>query len=264
MHLAQELVDYIIDLVQDDPTTLLRVSLVSRAWVGRTRAYLCESLKITHSKLSSSDPSCLAPLCGYVKILHFAWPRGTVDPSSILDCFEQSEPHTLAIHSCELHSLDGQTIRRYFAKFPCASITALELYDISPSCETFLILSSLFPNVDDLTISVNEWEDGPGSEYQEIIQHFPSPPLRGSFKFLDPPGHKTWSYFRGEILRVIAALPLQFQTVSLDYDEQCGVEISIILKSCSKTVKKVFIGRPQRKSWPRTSSAVPCSQCANS
>ena len=119
-----------------------------------------KSLKITDSKLSSLDRSYLIPLSGHVKTLHFTWPTDTTDPSALLDCFEQSGPHTLAIHSCELHILDEQTMRRCFAKFPCASITALELRDISASRGTFLILLLLFPNVDDLIISVNEWRGG--------------------------------------------------------------------------------------------------------
>ena len=255
MHLAQELVDYIIDLVQDDPTTLLRVSLVSRAWVGRTRAYLCESLKITHSKLSSSDPSCLAPLCGYVKILHFAWPRGTVDPSSILDCFERSRLHTLAIQCCELYNLDERTMRRCFEKFPCASITALELHNISPTSEALFTLLSLFPNTDDLTITVNEWKDrSDGPKDHEIVQRISPPRLRGSFKSFDPFSRGHWSPHRGKILRAIAALPLQFQTMSLDVGEQSREGIEHFLNSCSKTLRKVFLILPYRKSYSRIPS----------
>ena len=264
MNLAQELVDYIIDLVHDDPTTLLRVSLVSKAWVGRTRAYLCKSLKVTHSKLSSTDPSYLTPLCGYVKTLQFQWPRGIIDPSTVLDCFERSKPHTLAIHSCELRGLDEKIIRQYFAKFPCTSIVALELHDLSATRATFLILLSLFPNVDDLTISINEWDGEPGPTGNDTLEQISSPRLGGSFKFLDPPGRRPWSYLRGRVLYTIAALPLQFQTVSLDYDEQSRGEVSTFLKSCSATVRKVFIGRPHRKSRPCTSFTVPCAQCANS
>ena len=184
MDLAQELVDYIIDLIHDDPATLLRVSLVSKAWVCRTRAYLCKSLKITHSKLSSSDLSHLAPLGRYAKTLQLEWPGDTADPSAILDCFEQSEPHFLAIHSCELRGLDKRTIRRYFAKFPCTSITALELRGISATLGTLPILLSLFPNVDDLTISVAEWSNKPGSvgNENETIQQIPPPAPQGEFQ----------------------------------------------------------------------------------
>ena len=264
MDLAQELVDYIIDLVHDDPATLLRMSLVSKTWVCRTRTYLCKSLKITHSKLISSDLSHLAPLGRYAKTLQLEWPGDTTDPSTILDCFEQSEPHFLAIHSCELRGLDEQTIRRYFAKFPCTSITALELHGISATLGTLPILLSLFPNVDDLTISVAEWSNKPGSvgNENESIQQIPSPHLRGSFKFIDPPGRRPWNYLRGKILHVIAALEPQFQTVSLDYAE-LSQEASTLLSSCSKTVRKVFIGRPHRTSQPCTPSTVLCAQCEN-
>jgi len=99
MHLAQELVDYIIDFLHDDPKDLIRVSLVSRAWVGRARTHLCGSLKITRLKLESLNPSYLTPLCGYVKSLHFRWPRPFIAPPAALNCFELSELHTLAIHS---------------------------------------------------------------------------------------------------------------------------------------------------------------------
>ena len=269
VHLAQELVDHIIDFLHDDPAALLRVSLVSRVWVGRSRTHLCESLKISLSKIPPLDPSYLTPLCGYVKTLHFTWPTDATDPSTILNSFENSEPHTLAIHSCELHNLDEQTIRRYFAKFPCISIKALELHGISLTRGTFLIFLSLFPNVDDLIISVNCWwqrEQSPGllgSNNKEIIQPISPLPLRGSFKFLDPSGHRTWRIHRGKILRIIAALPLQFQTVSLDFNEQSRGEVSTFLNSCSKTVRKMFVGRPLRKSRPRIPSTVPHVQCAD-
>ena len=245
MHLAQELVDYIIDFLHDDPETLIQASLVSRAWVGRTRTHLCESLKITSPKLSSSNPSCLTPLSGYVKTLHFTWSRDLANPSAVLDCFEQSEPHTLAIYSCELRSLDEQTIQRCFANFPCASITTLELHDVSPNRGSFLALLSLFPNVDNLTISVNRWwADKPGFGPLGGV----SPPrLGGSFKFFDPPGQRFWGFHRNRLLRTMATLPLQFRTVSLNITEEYWEEASSFLNSCSKTVRMVFMGLPCRK-----------------
>ena len=270
MHLPQELVDYIVDFLHDDPRTLIQGSLVSRAWVGRTRSYLCETLKITRSKHVSSNSSHLPPLCGYVKALHFTWPGGTTEPPPLLDCFEQSELHTLVIHSCQLAALNEQTIRRSFAKFPCASITTLELHEISPTRKTLLILLSLFPNVDDLTISVSRWwEEISGSdlwEYEddedndETAQQISSPRLRGSFKFFDPPGHGHWGFYRGKLLHTLAALPLQFQTVSLDVKEQSGNEISTFLNSCSETVRRVFVGQSHRKPRPCIPFAVPHAQ----
>ena len=248
MRLAQELVDYVIDSLHDDPTTLLQVSLVSKAWVGRTRAHLCKSLKITDSKLSSSDPSHLTPLCRYVKILHLIWPADATDASAILDCFEQTGPHTLVVHSCDLYTLDEQTLRRCFAKFPRTSITALELRNISPSHETFLILLSLFPNADDLAISVNKWITGQGPDDDEITQFTSPPRLRGSLKLLSPPRDGPRSLRLDRTLHTIAALPLQFQTISLDYDEQSRGDVSNLLQSCSKTVRKAFVGPPRRKS----------------
>jgi hypothetical protein len=267
MDLPQELVDHVIDFLHDDPRTLAQASLVSRARLGRARLYLCESLKVTLSKLISSDPSYLPPLCGYVKTIHFTWPEASTNPPAVLDCFEQSEPHTLALYSCELHKLDGQTIRRSFAKFPCASITTLELREISTTHRTLLILLSLFPSVDNLTISPNRWwEHGPPGLQEhngDELQHISSPRLRGSFKFFDPPGLGRWGFDRGKLLCTLATLLLQFQTVSLDVKEQCAGEVSIFLNSCTGAVRKVNVGPSYRKSRPCIPSAVPCTQCPN-
>ena len=249
MHLPQELVDYIIDLLHDNPTTLAQLSLVSRAWVSRARVHLCETMVITRPKLLSSNLAHLTPLCEYTKILHLAWLNHSTNPSAVLrllDCFEQSEPHTLAVHSCDLHRLDEQTIRRCFAKFPCTSITTLELHDISTTQRTFLVLLSSFPNVDDLSISVNRcWDDrlGPGqlgSNDNEILQPT-SPHFKGSFKFSDPLGHGVYGYARCKLLRTIALFPLQFQTVSLDTKEQSWEDALIFLHSCSKTTRRMFV-----------------------
>ena len=256
MHLPQELVDYIIDFLHDDSRTLIQASRVSRAWVGRTRSHLCEPLKITLLKLFSLDLSHLPPLCGYVKALHLTWPEVVIDSSAVLGCFEQSGPRILALHSCEQSDLDEQTIRRSFAKFPCASITTLELHEVSPIYRTLLVLLSLFPNVDDLTISVirrwtDLWENNDG-----VLQHISPPRLRGSFKFFDPPDHGRWDFHRGTLLRTLSALPLRFQTVSLDGGEQSGKEISTLLNSCSETVRKVFVGTLYRKTRPRIPSTT--------
>ena len=241
MRLAQELVDYIIDFLHDNPTTLLQLSLVSRAWVDSSRIHLCETMKITRLKLMSLNPSYLTPLCRYAKILHFTWPKDNIDKSAVLDRFERSKPHTLAIRSCELHHLDEQTIRRYFAKFPCTSITTLELHLISPTFKSFLILLSLFPNVDNLSVSVHRFRLGFDQSSEEVVQRSSPPPFGGSFKFFDFPGGGVSSLEPSKLLRTIAVFPLQFQTVSLDAKEQSWEDVSIFLSSCSKTVRKVYV-----------------------
>jgi len=260
MHLAQELVDYIIDFLHDDQADLIRVSLVSRAWVGRARTYLCESLKITSRKLSSLNPSYLTPLCGYVKILYFVWSRNLTDPPAVLNCFELSELHTLVVHSCELPILSEQTVRRCFAKFPRASITTLELRDISLAHRTPLILLSIFPNVDNLMISIDRWwAEKPisypmGNDQFEAIQRISLPRLRGCFKFLDVPGQGVLGFH--STLRTIATFLPQFQTVSLNTKEQSWEEVLDFLSSCSQTVRKVYIGLAYRKSRPCVASPV--------
>jgi len=273
MHLAQELVDYIIDFLHNNPEDLKRVSLVSRAWVSRARTHLCESLKITRLKLESLNPSYLTPLCGYVKSLHFTWPMDLTGPPAALDCFGISELHTLTIHSCELHNLNEQIIRQCFATFPCASITTLELHHISPTHRTLLTLLSMFPNVDNLTVSVNRWwadrlDPGPpGSGQNETIQLISLPRLRGSFKLVDSFDQGLLGFHHNNLLRTIATLPLQFQTVTLNFEDRYWMEILSFLNSCSKTVIKVYIVKlPYRKpalvfySQPSVPTVQPCSE----
>ena len=279
MAMVQDMADCIVDLVHDDPKTLLRVSLVSRVWVSRTRPYLFKSLKITDSKLRYLDPYCLPPLCKYVKTLYFTWTT-TIEPRHILRWFERSEPHTLVVHSLQLHGIDEQTVRQSFAKFPSTSITTLDLRDISPTKKTLLTFLSLFPNTNNLTISINEWKkDQPnskGTKKRGGRQKFGPPsisttrssnvfPLRasGSFKCFDPPSRVPWGCDRGQLLLTIATLPLQFHTVSLDIKEQSWAEIGAFLDSCSKTVRKLFLVLPSRKPWPCVLSTVPHAQCAN-
>jgi hypothetical protein len=131
--------------------------LAFRTWLGRTRSHLCKPLKIARSKLLSSNPSHLPPLCGYVKTLHFTWPEASTNPSAVLGCFYQPAPLTLALRSCELHRLREDTLRRSFAKFSCTSITTLELHEIPLARRTLLILLSLFSDTDDSTIPPSLW-----------------------------------------------------------------------------------------------------------
>ena len=259
-HLAQELVDYIIDFVHDDPTALLRMSLVSKAWVCRTRTHLCRTLNITRSKLLLNH-FYLTPLCKYVKTLRFAMPRDAASASAVLNCFEQSEPHTLGIHDCEVFS--ERTLRECFAKFPCTSITAFEICDGHPDNETFLILLSLFPSVDDLTISISGWGFGRGSNDNEIIKRISPPRLGGSFKCFTPPDSQDVDGLRDRVLNTIVVLPLQFRTISLESEDQSRKEIGAFLDLCSKTARKVFIALPYRKSWPCIHFTTPSVQCAN-
>jgi hypothetical protein len=215
MRLPQELVDYVINFLHDDPRTLIQASRVQGMAWSHPLTFL-QVFKDHPPKTSVLDPSHLPPLCRYVKTLHFTSPSDATDPSTALDCFERSEPHTLALRSCNLRDLGEQTVRRCFARFPCTSITTLELHEISLTHGTLLVLLSLFPNVDNFTISPNHrWEYGPRNDDDDrILQHVSPSPIRGSFKFLDPPGLGYWSFNRGQLLPTLTTLPLQFQTVS--------------------------------------------------
>ena len=251
MHLVQDLVDYITDFLHDDPATLMQTSLVSKAWVGRARVHLCETMNITNRKLVSLRLSYLTPLSGYVKTLYFPWPRDITKLPALLDCFEQSEPHTLAIDCWEAGNLDEQGVLGCFVKFPCLSITSLELLDVYPTLATPLILLPLFSNVDDLTISMCAWSramlipvESEGRN-DEITQTTSLPCLRGSFMFLDPPSNP-WG-FRRDILHTVAALPLQFQAVSLEINRQSLEDSLDLLNSCSKTVREVSVEVSERR-----------------
>jgi len=50
-HLPPEILDYVIDLLRDEPETLRRCCLVSRSWVPRTRRHLFANIKFS----SASD-----------------------------------------------------------------------------------------------------------------------------------------------------------------------------------------------------------------
>ena len=243
MHLAQEIVDYIVDFLHDDQTALTQASLVSRAWASRTRVHLCETMNITSCKLRSSNLSYLTPLCSYVKTLRFTGPGEITDLSALLDCFEQSELHTLVIDSWELDNIGRQSIRRCFVKFPCLSVTTLELLSVYPGSATPLTLLSLFPNVDNFAISACLWWKislsclGNGDD--EVTQATSLPRFRGSFRFFDSPANPRC--YQRSTLHAIAASPLQFQIVSLDIRSTSWEDSLSLLNSCSKTAREVSV-----------------------
>ena len=80
---------------------------------------------------------------------------------------------------------------------------------------------SLFPHIDDLTISPNLLEEeisrpGLWGNDDDGIQCISPPLFRGSFKFLDLSSLDHWGFYRDRVLRSLVASSLQSHTGSLD------------------------------------------------
>lgn len=136
--LAQELTDYIIDFLHDDPDTLRQVSLVSKAWLDRSRHHLFETLSIKSTKFVDLDLADLATPCKYVKRLIYLWTSDPLKASLMLSNFGESNIHTFIIRSCRVY-LDQSSLQRCFSTFPCAMTTSLEFRSLF--CQTSMFLA---------------------------------------------------------------------------------------------------------------------------
>ena len=243
MHrLAQELTDYIIDFLHDDLDTLKQASLVSKAWLYCSRCHLFETLSIKYFKLTDLGPTDLATPCKYAKRLILLWTSDPVKASLMLNCFRESKIHTLAIHSCRVYHFDQPSLRQCFSTFPCASITSLELRSLFCQTRMFLALTSLFPNLDNLTIAVYRWYEKEFSELnEELVNHIILASFRGRFKLTSARGRLSLDYGRAEALYLLACMPIRFHTVSFYVNKNNLSNVSSFLNACAPTVRTVFL-----------------------
>jgi len=252
MHrLPQELTDYIIDFLHDDPDTLKRASLVSKAWLDCSRHHLFETLSIKYFKLTDLGPADLATPCKYARRLMFLWTSDPVKASSMLSNFGESKIHTLVIRSCRVYHFNQLNLRRCFSAFPCTMITSLEYRSLFCQPRMFLALTSLFPNLDNLTIAVYRWYESDSSQMdEELVNQIIFPSFRGSFKLTSPRGRLSWDYGRTEALYLLACMPIQFHTVSFYVNKNNLINVSSFLDSCALTVRRIFLDAAQCKLHP--------------
>ena len=252
MHrLAQELTDYIIDFLHDDPDALKQVSLVSKAWLDRSRHHLFETFSIKYFKLADLGPTDLTTPCKYARRLIFLWTSDPVKASLMLNNFGKSKIHTLIVHSCRVYHFDQPSLRQCFSTFPCAMITSLELRSLFCQTRMFLALISLFPNLDNLTIAVYRWHEKESSELnEELVNHTIFASFRGHFKLTSARGRLSWGYGRAEALYLLAYMPIRFHTVSFYINENNLSNVSSFLGACAPTVRRIFLDAAHCKPSP--------------
>ena len=239
MHrLPQELTDYIIDFLHDNPRTLKQASLVSKAWLECSRYHLFKTLSIKYSHITNLSQDELAVPSKYVKKLIFSLPTcNPVKVSLFLSNFQQSKIHTLAIYRPYQFSQTG--IQQCFSTFPCAMITSLEFWGLLCHTQTFLAVISLLPNLDNLTVTSSQWH---GPQSPELDQkHTISPSFRGRFQLINPRGRLSWDFGRTVELSLLARMPIQFHTVSFYINRDNVGNASSFLYRCAPTVRKISL-----------------------
>lgn len=234
--------DYIIDFLHDDPDTLKQVSLTSKAWLDCSRRHLFETLSIKYFKFADLGLANLATPCKYVRKLIFLWTSDPAKASLMLSNFGQSKIHTLIIGSCRVYHFDQPSLRRCFSTFPCAMITSLELRSLFCQTHMFSALTSLFPNLDNLTIAVYRWYENETSELnEELVNRTIFPSFRGRFKLTSPRGRLSWDYGRTEALYLLACMPIRFHTVSFYVNENNLRNVLAFFDACAPSVRRILL-----------------------
>jgi hypothetical protein len=242
--LPQELTDYIIDFLHDDPRTLKQASLVSKAWLECSRYHLFEILSIKYSHIMDLGQDELAVPGKYVKKLIFSLPTcNPVKISLALSNFQQSKIHTLAIYRPYQFPQTG--IRQCFSAFPCAKIISLEFGGLLCHTQTFLAVISLLPNLDNLTVTSSQWHGPQSSELDE--KNIISPSFRGRFQLINPRGRPSWDFGRTVELSLLAHMPIQFHTVSFCINRDNVGNASSFLYRCAPTIRKISLDAAFRK-----------------
>ena len=242
--LPRELTDYIIDFLYDDFEALRQASLVSRAWLECSRYHLFETLSTRHPKLMELGQTDLATPCKYVRKLILVWISDPAEASLMLGNFRESNIRTLVIVSRRAYQIDQSSIRQGFSTFPCAGITSLEFLCLFCQTQIFLTVTSLLPNIDNLTIAVyqwNQWNEGEPSELNEEFMNktiFPS--FRGRFQHTNPGGRQSLDY-GSTVLYLLARMPIRFHTVSLYVNKHNLSIVSSFLDACAPTVQRITL-----------------------
>ena len=239
--IPQELIDQVIDLCSADKKTLKACSLISRAWVHRTRKYLFSTLKLTSDSLitwcedivtptpdiqqslphTTSRPPALSP---YVS----SWPSSFVtslclvavhSPASnnIETVILRTDAHlsafinlkTLTLSLASLTDFQEASLRTCFG--PLAK-TVRELNFSSCSLDrSFFTFLKVFTHLESLELDGSVWDHNSlaGSPHRVLPQDLPT--LRGSFAALGFANPDT------QFFDLLANVRLEYHTITIAY-----------------------------------------------
>ena len=164
------------------------------------------------------------------------WTGDPVKTSLMLSSFRESKIHTLIVGSRRVSQFDQSSIQQCFSAFPCAGITSLEFRSLFCQTPIFLAFTSLFPNLDNLTMAVHRWNEDELPELnEEFMNRIIFPGFRGCFQLTRPGAQWSWDSGHTSALHFLAHMPIRFHTTSLYVNRDNLGNVSSFLDACAPT-----------------------------
>ena len=256
-YLVQEIIDYTIDLLHDDPETLKRCCLVSKSWVPRTRKHLFSHIQFrSPSDLEAwkkTFTDVANPPAYHVRTLVVGCPR-------FVTASDAEEGGWIRAFS-GVTSLEVNSVARYDHGVRTSDLSLVPFHEFSPTLKSLHLSSILlpYPALFDFILSFPLLEDLGLSGYQDPQfngdrPHQPqpvitstSPPLTGSLDFHLLGG-------AGDVARRLLDLPggLHFRKLALSRDQKADLWwITELVMRCSRTLESLEIIHARRRTFIR-------------
>ena len=245
-YLPPELLDYIVDLLHDDPTMLKQCCLVSKPWIPRTRKHLFAKIWL-HAKgnLESwrrmfPDPST-SP-AKFAESLHIGCARAVTAADA--------EPGGWLTGFVRIVHLGVETQEKDVFEEPLVSLAPFRRFSptikslrfgsitLPLSCIFNFILSS--PLLEDLTVTGygTSTGDGKGSDGPSTVPHPPNPPaFTGS---LDLPLGGGIKPIAGRLLSIPGGIHFRKLTLECCCEEDL-LATTALVRECSHTLESLSI-----------------------
>ena len=191
-HLPPETLDYIVDLLHDEPETLERCCLVSKSWISRTRKHLFADIKFRSAqdvdswKTAFPDPSNSSAY--HTHTLFVCWTR--VEADAWAGGLIQTFSHVVRLRLTRATFCDSllvtPSIVKQFSLAPFHNLSptlkSLHVYFVSLACPQILDLVRSSPLLEDLTLSGRDLSSGNDDTPREpqTVGPSPSPVFTGS------------------------------------------------------------------------------------
>jgi hypothetical protein len=238
-HLAQELVDCIIDNFCDDPKVLQRCSLVSKSWIPRSRKHLFAEVSFTsQARLRSWKQAFPNPLSSpgrWTKTLRIACigniTTAEAGAGSWIKAFSN-------VCSFEVHTPPAFHVSLVLFHGFSVALKSIMIYFGPANFEEIFKLLFSFPLLEDL--QVHHGLDPDDDEEGQIAVQIPatSPLFTGA---LDVSRAKLHPRFIDQLFKVPNGVQFQKLTVFCDEVESDVASTQVLVEGCSTTLKDLHI-----------------------
>jgi hypothetical protein len=245
LYLLPEILDYITDLLHDEPETLKRCCLASKPWIPRTRKHLFANIELQseeHLELWKElfpDPST-SP-ARYAKSLFIGCPRAVVvadaEPGGWIRGF--SRVVHLAVHSQATTADRSSSLVPFHGLSPV--LKSLRVTVLAPLSSQIIDLVFSFPLLEDLAVATcygtsTDYGDSP-NKLLTTVQPSSPPAFTGSFELYVTGGMES-------VTRRLLSLPggIHFRRLNLSWFHEADPSATVALvERCSHTLESLKI-----------------------